>query len=461
MSGGAAADAATLVTGSIPFFHGIAGDYFYNKKTKKTESILADEMQAGIGTTDKFSAKNLLSTTFTDELRMAEPSSRVFAVGIEPETAIMFGGHTATGAVWIDDNQIRWATTGYCNNGLMRSADVMNTGKSFENQLVMYWKPLYPISTYLNKPILEGDTERFRYDMHQQNPDEHTKPLIKNTPFANSLVNELAVKLLQNEKLGKQSATDVLLLQYTVRPPNENTSALGSAEKEDMYLRLDKDLSFLLNEIEKNAGISNTLIFLTANQTDTHSPKELKAKQIPSGIFNSKRAMSLLNIYLMALYGHEPWIADYYGKNIYLNREKIEEKKMNLRDFQQVVADFMLEFEGIQSAYTAVQVVSMGGEANSEMSRIRNSYTKISAGDVVVSLQPGWVETDEKGNTTGVSNSAICSVPFYVFGWKTPRQAIDTKYWITDIAPTLCKILNIPAPNANVGTVMKEITSDK
>jgi hypothetical protein len=462
MAGGMAADAATLVSGSVPLFHGVVGDNFYNKKSKKIESILADETQVGIGTTDKFSPKNLLASTFTDELRMANPASRVFAVAVEPEAAIMLGGHNATGAAWIDDKEIRWATTGYYNNGLMPSADAMNTGSNFTNQLVLYWKPLYPIATYLNKPILEGLTERFRYDMRLQTSGNKTRPLIKNTPSANTLVNELAMKLLQNEKLGKQSVPDVLLLQYTVRPPNENTTALGSAEKEDMYFRLDKDLSFLLSEIEKSAGISNTLLFITANQTGTHSPDELKAQQIPAGTFSPKRAMSLLSIYLMALYGHEPWIADYYGKNIYLNREKIEEKKLNLRDFQQVVADFMLEFEGVQSAYTAAQVMSMGGgETNGEMSRIRNSFTKTSAGDVVVTLQPGWVETNEKGEAIGVSNSAISSVPLYVFGWKTPKQTVEQKYWITDIAPTLCKILNIPTPNANVGTVISELVKEK
>jgi arylsulfatase A-like enzyme len=263
----------------------------------------------------------------------------------------------------------------------------------------------------------------------------------------------LAVKLLQTEKLGKQAASDVLLLQYTVRPPKDNTSALGSAEKEDMYLRLDKDLSLLLSEIDKTAGISNTLLFLTANQTDSHSPEELKAHNIPSGKFSPNRAVSLLNIYLMALYGHEPWVEGYYGRNIYLNREKIEDKKLNLHEFQQVAADFMLEFEGIQATYTAAQVLSM----SSETSRLRNSYTKLNAGDVVISLQPGWVEVDAQDKPVGSANAAICSVPLYVFGWKTPQQTINTPYQITDIAPTLCKILNIPAPNANTGTAIPEL----
>jgi len=459
-SQGVAADVASLMSGTVPFFHGVAGNVLFNKKTKKTQSILYDAAQTGIGTADKFSAKNLLASTFTDELQMAKPASRLYVVAIEPETAVMLGGHLATGVVWIDNSNIRWATSGYYNNGLIQAADAMNTGKSFTDQMTMYWRPLYTPSVYYNKPLLEGTNERFRYNMRQQFTEESERPLLKNTPFANVLVNELAVSLLRNEKLGKKGNTDVLLLQYTVCPPNDNTSALGSAEKEDMYFRLDKEVAMLLSEIEQNAGLTNTVIFLTATQSDSHSVEELKKNYIPAGYFSAHRAMSLLNVYLMAIYGQEAWVDGYAGKNIYLNREKIEEKKLNLRQFQQTVADFMLEFEGVQASFTAAQVVSMGGgNTEGEASRVRNSYSKIAAGDVVITLLPGWVEVDENENKNGTSLSSVRTVPLYLAGWKIPRQTLYKPYWITDLAPTLCWLLNIPAPNANIGNLIEEVVS--
>jgi hypothetical protein len=52
--------------------------------------------------------------------------------------------------------------------------------------------------------------------------------------------------------------------------------------------------------------------------------------------------MALVNTYLMAIYGQDRWIEGYYGKNIFLNKKKDEEKKLNFREIQQQVADSCL-----------------------------------------------------------------------------------------------------------------------
>ena len=456
IAAGKSADYATLVTGATPYSNGVVGDFYFNKNTKKIESILQDNSQAGIGANQRFSAKNLLSSTFTDELKMAEPSARVYAVAIDPETAIMLGGHTANGVVWADDGAMRWVTTSYYNGGLVREADQMNVNQRFTTESYSYWKPLYDINTYLNKPITEGITgTRFRYDMRVNTENGKTSALLKSAPMINSLVCELAGSIITQEKLGQQAATDVIFLEFTVRPPNENTTSMKSAEKEDMYYRLDADVENLLNTIDKTAGIANTLIFITSNQTPTHSAKELQDNGIPSGYFSPNRSMSLLNLYLMAIYGHEQWIAGYYGKNIYLNRDKIQEKKLNLNEMQRTVAGFMTEFEGVQAAYSADQIQVMSGNPSDETSRIRNSYQKIGASDVVISLLPGWQEVDENDNPVGTVNSGVSTAPIYFYGWKIPKMISAEKYFMTDFAPTISKMLDIPAPNANMGTPMQ------
>jgi len=52
----------------------------------------------------------------------------------------------------------------------------------------------------------------------------------------------------------------------------------------------------------------------------------------------------------------------------------------------------MLEFEGIQSAFSFNQLMQMGVTPNSEMARLRNSTHKNTAGDVILTLMPGWLE---------------------------------------------------------------------
>ena len=459
VSAGNAADIASVVTGSVPFYNGVVGNRFYNRLSDKVQSIIADDQEIGIGTSETVSAHNLLSSTVLDELMMSFPGrAKSYAVAIQPEDAIMLGGHTAGSVAWIDDVFLKWVTTGYYREGLNRAADQMNVNGEFRNVIGTSWQPLYAISTY-QAASKNKNIEAFNYRPTDKKSKQTSATILKNTPAANRLVAELGYKIIEQEQLGMDDVPDMLMLQFTVRTPNEKLFSLHSAEKEDLYLRLDKEIQILIRQIEAKIGVDKTLFFMFGNQTDQHSPSELGENNIPAGYFSANRSMSLVNTYLMALYGQERWITGYYGKNIFLNKQKIEEKKLNLREMQQTVADFMHEFEGVHSAYPAYQLLNMGGSADAETSRLRNSVHKNSIGDVIISLMPGWLEVDEKLNPVGESNAIVSYSPVCFYGKNIKAQQISTPYRMSDIAPTLSRLLNIPLPNACIGNPIVELTT--
>jgi len=454
-----ASDIATVMTGTTPYYNGITGNSFYIRSSDDIESIIQDDNQVGIGTNQNFSAHKLLASTISDELMLAYPNkSKSYAVAIGAEEAIMLGGHTAKSVSWMDDVNMKWVTTGYYAEGLSHWADEMNVNGVFQNYVARTWGPLFNINTYLSKPAREDKKWGFYYDPATKKAKNSSSSILKNTPSANGLVTELGLKILEQEQLGKDIFPDMLLLQFTVRTPYEKSTALNSAEKEDIYYRLDKDIQNILQKIDTKIGLDKTLVFLFANQTEVHSPTELGDNKIPAGYFNADRSLALLSSYLMAVYGQEKWISGYYGKNIFLNKEKIIAKKLNFGDFQKTVAEFMLEFEGIQAAFPSSQILNSGGNANSEIARIRNSTNKNSIGDVIITLLPGWIEVDNKNNPIGESNAIVSYAPLYFYGWKIKPQTISASYQTTDIAPTLSRILDIPMPNACIGKPIEELT---
>ena len=456
VSAGNASDVATFMTGTTPSYHGVAGNQYFNRKKKHEESILLDTDQIGIGTSYSYSAHKLLSSTILDELMLSNSgNSKSYAIAIEPEVAIMMGGHTAKSVAWIDDVFMKWVTTGYYSDGLSSYADRMNVDGTFSDITEAKWQPLSPINSYVWN--LAGTNKAFEYKPSARKNTNSSQTILRNTPSANTLVTELALKLIRGERLGKDLYPDMLMLQYTVRTPNEQFSTIKSVEKEDMYLRLDKDMKRLMERINWDVGFENTLIFVFSNISGAHTPIELGNNKIPSGYFNANRSVALLNTYLMALYGQEKWVEGYSGKNIFLNRLKIEEKRLNLQEMQQITADFMLEFEGIRSAYTATQILNQPFSTDHDAVNIRNSYHKNSGGDVVISLLPGWLEVDNSNNPIGETNSTNSEVPVYFYGWKIPKQQINKTYNITDIAPTLSFLLDIPFPNASIGKPIEEM----
>lgn len=458
VSAGNASDIASVMTGSVPYYHGVSGNFRYNRLADKIQSVLFDDQEIGIGTKETFSAHYLLSSTVNDELLMAFPEkAKSYAVAIDAEAAIMMGGHTAYSVAWIDDVHMKWVTTGYYKDGLSRWADEMNVNNRFKTYVSQKWQPLYSTNTYITAGK-DGKKNGFEYDPTERINKNSSATILKSTPAANTLVADLGLKIITEEKLGTDNITDIIMLQFTVKTPNEKFFSMQSIEKEDIYLRLDKEIQFLLQQIETKVGLDKTLVFMFGNQTDIHSPTELGKNKIPAGYFNANRSMALVNTYLMALYGQERWIEGYYGKNIFLNKKKIEEKKLNFKEIQQNVADFMLEFEGIQAAFPASQILTMGGSAGSEILRLRNSSHKNSLGDVVITLLPGWLEVDDKMNPVGESNAIVSYTPVYFFGSKIKSQQISNPYQVTDIAPTLSRLLNIPIPTACVGKPIVEIT---
>ncbi|MFT3752078.1 MAG: alkaline phosphatase family protein [Paludibacter sp.] len=262
VSAGNASDIASVMTGSTPYFNGVSGNSYYSRNDESVLSILQDDNQIGIGTKQTLSAHNLLSSTVADEIMLANPKkSKSYAVALNAEDAIMLGGHTAKSVAWMDNVTQRWITTGYYTDGLSRWADEMNVNGTFQNYMARTWGPLYNINTYLSKPNHEDKKWGFYYDPASKKSKNSQATILKTTPSANGLVTELGLKIFENEQLGTDIYPDILLLQFTVRTPFEKTTALQSAEKEDIYLRLDKDIQTISAENRCKSGIGQNVDF--------------------------------------------------------------------------------------------------------------------------------------------------------------------------------------------------------
>lgn len=406
VAAGKAPDVATYMTGTYPFFHGVSSDTYLDRTDNKIYSILYDENQTGIGTKEKLSAHKMLASTITDEIVMKNPLSKVHSIAIDAENAIMLGGHAATSVSWIDKNAKRWITTAYYAQGLSKWADMMN---------------------------VSGDFRKFSSD--------------------NALVNELALTIFNRETLGSGRQTDALMIQFAMNGV-ERKKALNSNPELDAYINLDNCLQQLIYTINTKLGADNVLFFIVGNAADIHSPIELGNNHVPAGLFNADRALALLNTYLMAIYGQEKWIAGYYGKNIFFNKKKIEEKKINWNEFLNRVTEFVVEFEGVHSAYSAPEIFNFSGDVSDPRLKFRNSFHKNSSGDVVIALMPGWVEVDNDGKIVGDTNSPVITIPFYMMGAGLKQKVVSEKCLSTDIAPTISRMLMLPNPNACVGNRM-------
>lgn len=446
---------ATIYTGAPPFYHGIVGNSKYIADKQQIVSTFDDIEYLGNYTPDKVSPLAIRNSTITDELKIAtRGGSDVYSFAPQSAQALISAGHAANGVFWVDDYSGKWASSTYYKD-FYWLVDQENKGTtSYATKAWgMGWQPLLNSSQYKAFPYT-GKSSFY----HDLGADKNTYKLLKQTPLVNEYVRETASKVMVKSDMGKRIYTDFLSLSfYAGNYPGVDDY---SPEVQDTYIRLDKDLELFIDEVDKNIGLKNVLIFITS--TGYHNPSTANAvledPRLSGGKFYVNRCEALLNMYLMVIYGKEShWVDKFYNKQIYLNRKLIKDKGISLDEIQKKAAEFVSEFSGVQDVYTSYQL--QHGEWNPVMEYYKNGFNKESSGDLFVEIQPGYKIVNEKDDSfqeEQVRNNAIVC-PAIFFGNGLKPQHIRRTIKATEIAPTVSYIMRIRSPNAAKDNILPEL----
>ena len=406
---------ATLVTGETPDRHGYTMDSYFLRRDRRIHAMLTDDQVRGIGTNLHLSPKALLSRTLTDRMRILYPAAKIYAVGIQPETTVLLAGHAANACCWIDAASHKWVATAAYTEGLPAAAYDYNNGGRFDILAAHQWTPRMDIPMY-NKPTEQERKKGFSYIV---------KEVLTKAPEANTLVIELALALQKDQKLGADATPDLLMLQFNTLSPLAQSDAIESAEQEDMYLRLNQDLGYLMDQLDKRIGRANYQILVVGRPVLGTSAQTLSDMHLPVQQFNVDRAAALTGTYLMALYGHERWVDGSYGQSLYLNRTLIEQKRLSLETIQRQVANFLMDFEGVQ--------IAMPGHEAMLYPLLGTTLCKRHTGDVVFLLQPGWQLMQDERHTIDRVIDDKPAVPLLLWSG-TLRPMPQGKLDATDVA---------------------------
>jgi hypothetical protein len=169
---------------------------------------------------------------------------------------------------------------------------------------------------------------------------------------------------------------------------------------------------------------------------------------IPYGEFSSRKAVSLVNMYLMAIYGNGEWVAGYHDSQLFLNHKLIKERGKDLNEMRQEAARFLEKMSGVSQAWTIDEVLSR--QASERPEEFRRNIVAATAGDIFVAIAPGWQEIDDDSDTESpvtVTRAVATTAPVYILAPKIAPRKIEIPVDARVIAPTVCRILRIRSPN--------------
>ncbi|WP_224999295.1 alkaline phosphatase PafA [Cesiribacter sp. SM1] len=459
---------ASVYSGAAPGTHGIIGNYWYSRELRRSVYCVGDTTVQPVGSSTGMAASphRLLVTNLSDELKLATSHrAKVVGVSLKDRSAVLPAGHVPDGAYWYDGSSGNFITSTYYKQQLPGWVTSFNSRQLANQYLDSTWALLKPEANYRNsgpddqpyEKVFKGkSTPTFPYVLSELREQNDNFGLLSYTPWGNTIVTDIALAALEGESLGQDETVDLLAVSYSTPDIVGHSFGPRSREQHDIYLRLDREIARLLEELDQRVGQGNYLLFLTADHAGADVPQFLIKERIPAGNYADKPLLAGLNTQLQQRFKQAELVEYITNDQVYLNHSKISKAGLVLAEVQQAAVEYLVQQPYIVDAYTATnmrQQEYFGGIRH----LLQMGYFRPRSGDVLYLLNPAWMEEMTIATTHGTGYNYDTHVPLMWYGWQIGQGNSYKRQDITDIAPTVSHLLGIGLPNGATGNPIIEL----
>lgn len=457
---------ASVFTGTTPANHGIIGNNWYDKTNNQSVYCVQDDDAKPIGVDSKageMSPHRMLTTTIADQNRLhTQFRGKTFGVSIKDRGAILPAGHTANAAYWFaGGDEGKFISSDFYMDELPKWVEKFNKNTK---QYFKTWNTLKPIETYIESGSdlndyefgFEGKkTATFPYNLRALKSENNNFSILRPTPFANDMLTDFTMKMIENENLGQDADTDFVTLSYSSTDYAGHNFGVNAKEIQDMYIRLDLNLASLLKYLDENIGQGEYTLFLTADHGAVHVPNYLKDKNIPAGYFESKKLQNDILNFVGNKFESQDLIEGFSNNHIFFDYQKLDELDIEADDLQEALYYFLLQYDKIDRVYTR-EMIENTNATSTFSNAVENGFHPKRSGDVIYIPEPAVISYPPKGSTHGSYMTYDTQAPLLFFGQGIKKGHSYKRYHIKDIAPTLSALLGIAQPNGTTGKVISE-----
>ena len=469
---------ACVYTGSVPAINGIAGNDWFDNTLLKSVYCVEDSSVRPVGASGAagfMSPRNLLTTTITDELKLATNfKAKVFGVSIKDRGAILPAGHLGNGAYWYEDKSGTLISSSFYGPALPQWLIDFNNKHLSDSLVGEDWAPLHPLNTYTQSSQDDNRYEGlFKGEVRPVFPHKadslSSYNVLRRIPAGNTYTFEASKACLTGESLGEDDVTDFLCVSLSPADYIGHQYGPNAIEVEDMYLRLDKDLADFMNFLDNKVGKGDYLVFVTADHGGAHNSLFLEDNRIPGGNTSESTLSGLLKGYAdTGLFTPATVDRKSAGRTtdmirmvsndqVYFNEAVIRNSERDPLAVRNAIKRYLEQRPEV--AY----VLDMNDIANAAVPvKIRrmaiNGYNRQRSGQLFIIYHPGWYAGyATTGTTHGTWNPHDAHIPLLWYGWGIENGSTSRTVHMEDISATLAALLHIQMPNGCVGEAITEI----
>ncbi len=441
-----------IMTGAMPSVSGMVGNSWYDRETGKQVTSVCDWDQHIVGGRDEkpgtrcedwdaASPNRLLVSTVGDEVRNAHEASRVIGMSLKARSAVLPSGHRANGAYWFDDSTGNFVSSTFYFAALPDWAKRFNEKKQAAKYVKQKW---------------DGFDS---WDFHATPGSLRPYEKIPASPWGNDILESFAEEALTGENLGNHGGTDVLTVSFSANDYVGHQVGPDSPEVRDMCLRTDKSIGKLLAAIDKQVGVANTIVVLSADHGVSPTPEVNQGHKMPGG-YMFLDIEDVVRAALNRKFGEADWITASVYETMYFNWKVIDEKKISHHDVYNTVSDAILLTPQAHAfrIYNRDQL-SSGVTGDDIAASMNFGFFPRRSGDLVVLLEPYWMGAmKEPAHTThSTPFNYDTHVPVIFMGPGIKAGRYNRNIAVNDIAPTLATMLDVEIPSGSSGRVLDEM----
>jgi len=464
---------ATLMTGSEPAIDGIIGNDWFDRATNKPVYCVDDSSVRTVGGTSKpMSARNLKVTTVGDELKLATGGrSKVVGISYKDRAAILMAGHAADTVIWFDSSNGNWESSSFFfpDGYLPEWVQKINGDRLVDKYHGQSWEPLLPNDAYAltKKNPGEKSTSESKPFSHllssASTPDKAYYSMLTTSGQGQEYLIRTVEKAVEAEKLGQHDVPDILVVNLATNDYVGHRYGPNSPEVMDISVRTDRLLSELFNDLDRQVGIDNVDIVVTADHGVLPVPEESGGTYRTSSIRVKNSPEHHVAAALAKAYGEGEWLCGdgLYEQNLFLNHATIDAKGLKLEDVENTAAKAAMESDGVFAAFTRTQIMNNRLPQWDWTKLVLNGYHPRMGGDVMVLEAPGVLYGSGTGTSHGSTWAYDSHVPLLLRGPGIAKGVYGRRVHTADIASTLCHLLGIEYPTGNIGEPLIEALRER
>jgi predicted AlkP superfamily pyrophosphatase or phosphodiesterase len=454
---------ATMLTGAYPHRSGIIANEWRDPASGELEYNTGDPAATYIGhktnRLDGTSPKNLRVETVGDVLRRIEPRSKVIGISGKDRGAILPAGHRGTAYMYQTQTGQFASSTYYMKTHPQWVVD-FHARKPADAYFHKEWQPLLDGAAYSRSlPDGQGWYAKWggRLPMKMGDGSEAPGPAfysqVLRSPFGDELTLAFARAAIAGEELGKDDAPDILSVSLSSHDYINHGFSAESRISHDHLLHLDRHLERFFRDLDATVGKDRYVVVLTADHGFMPAPEVSQAQGREAGRLSSSQLIARLNAGLAPRFGEGRWVLAMSAQAAVLNHPLIAERKVDAGAVLDETRRLLLAESAVAAAYTRREIEANSRTGAPFFEQVRKAWDSQRSGDIQVVLKPYWMYSSSTSQTThGSPHPYDTQVPILFYGPRWVKAGrVDARVEVADIAPTLARMLAIPAPSTAEG----------